>query len=236
MSNDIEKNNQNQSAINQSKVSFTEEMKGFITHGETDFDRGFRSGKEAGTSIMFHLTISANNVERFIADHKHATEDVKGYIECPSLGSGQLPVERAWFNLFVDDHDRDRKVMLYRLFFRDQAGQELTLSGYKNIKDDPGFDLWSDTTTLFTRILKGHVNEQEEKAAGNNEPEIIASGIIHIYFFDFLKQLTTFHAEADSLADRVAVLTAFGKLFMGKLWEVYAPQILASHPPRADAE
>jgi cholesterol oxidase len=86
--------------------------------------------------------------------------------------------------------------MLYRFFFRDKDNQPLTLSGFKDVKDDSGFDLWSDTTTLFTRVLKGHATAEEEKAAqnrANNIPElIVASGIIHIYFFDFLKQLTTF--------------------------------------------
>ena len=138
-----------------------------------------------------------------------------------------MPVERGWFNLFVDDADRDRTLMLYRLFFRDGTGQALTLSGFKDIKDDPGFDVWLDTTTLFTRILKGHIDKEQEKAIAD-DIEIIASGIIHIYFFDFLRQLTTFRAQAENGTGRVEALTAFGKLFMGKLWNIYAPQILAS--------
>ena len=49
--------------------------------------------------------------------------------------------------------------MLYRLFFRDGAGHPLTLSGHKLIEDNAGFDVWRDTTTLFTRVLRGHVDE-----------------------------------------------------------------------------
>lgn len=206
------------------KLSFTEEMKGFCTMGETNYDEGFRKGKENDTSIMFRLTITVNGVNRFVTRPEHDTDDVKGYIECPALG-GRLPVEKGWFNLFIDDADPSRKTMLYRLFFRDQNGEALTLSGYKDVKDDPGLDLWSDTTTLFTRILKGHVSPDEEKNA-----EIVAAGIIHIYFFDFLKQLTTFRVEGETISDRASALARFGRLFMGKLWDVYARSVLTSGP------
>lgn len=206
------------------KLSFTEEMKGFFTPGETDYDTGYRTGKENETSIMFHLTITVNGVNRFVTRPEHDTDDLQGYIECPALG-GRLPVEKGWFNLFIDDADPSRKTMLYRLFFRDKDGQALTLSGFKDIKDDTGFDLWSDTTTLFTRILKGHVSAEDEKNA-----ETLGAGIIHIYFFDFLKQLTTFRVEAPTVSDRASALARFGRLFMGKLWDVYARNVLTSGP------
>ena len=57
-----------------------------------------------------------------------------------------------------------------------------------------------------------------------------ASGILIIHFFDFLKQLTTFHAEGDTLSDRTAAMARFGRLFMGKLWDVYARNVLTSGP------
>jgi hypothetical protein len=142
------------------KLSFTEEMKGFVTFGELDYDKGAREGKKSGTKIMFHLTITADNVSRFVTDPEHDTEDVQGYIRCEALG-GELPVEKGWFNLFVDDNDPSIKRMFYRLFFRDKQGNPLTLSGHKYIKDDPGMDLWHDTTTLFTQILNGHVSAKD---------------------------------------------------------------------------
>lgn len=215
------------------KVSFTEEMKGFMTFGEMDFERGARLGKESGTSIMFRLTITVDGVNRFVKDPDHDTDDVKGYVKCDALG-GQREVERARFNLFVDDADPARKRMLYRLFFRDGEGNPLTLSGFKDIYDDPGFDVWKDTTTLFTRILKGHVSAEEEEAARQEPAEyealVVGSGIIIIHFFDFLRQLTTFRAEGPTLSDRAAAMARFGALFMGKLWDVYARNILTSSP------
>lgn len=214
-------------------VRFTEEMKGFITFGELDYDKGFRDGKENDTSIIFHLTITADDVNRFVNQPQHATSDVKGYIKCDALG-GKLPVEEGSFNLFMDDKDPSVKWMLYRLSFRDGEGNARTLSGFKYIKDDPGMDLWHDTTTLFTRILDGHVTAAEEGGLAHDSQQlkqkVLASGIITIHFFDFLKQLTTFRTEGPTLSDRASGLARFGRLFMGKLWDVYARNVLTSGP------
>ena len=215
------------------KLSFTEEMKGYITFGELDYEKGAKAGKKSGTAIMFHLTITVDGVNRFVTDPEHDTNDVKGYVKCDALG-GERPVESATFNLFVDDQDPAIKRMFYRLFFKDDQGNPLTLSGFKLIKDDPGFDVWHDTTTLFTRILNGHVSADEEAAAAK-DPEklkqmVKASGIIIIHFFDFLKQLTTFRTEGPTLSDRTSAMARFGRLFMGKLWDVYARNVLTSGP------
>jgi hypothetical protein len=218
----------------QTNLSFTEEMKGFITLDELDFDQGYREGKKNGTDLMFHLTISVDGVNRFVTQPDHDTNDVVGYIKCAALGSGELPVEKGTFNLFIDDMDPAVKRMFYRLFFRDGQGRPLTLSGFKLIKDDPGLDVWHDTTTLFTRILNGHVSKAEEQAAAADPAklkEIVrGSGIIIIHFFDFLKQLTTFRTEGPSISDRASAMARFGRLFMGKLWDVYAQNVLTSGP------
>jgi predicted acylesterase/phospholipase RssA len=215
------------------KLSFTEEMKGFISFDELDYDLGRRRGEEAGTSIMFHLTITVDGVNRFVTWPDHDTDDVKGYIKCDALG-GKLPVEQGTFNLFIDEQDPAQKKMLYRLFFHDDRGRALTLSGFKEVKDDPGRDLWHDTTTLFTRILGGHVDAAEEETA-KGDPEklqqmVVASGIIVIQYFDFLKQLTTFRTEGPAHSDRASAMARFGRLFIGKLWDVYAREVLTSGP------
>ena len=53
--------------------------------------------------------------------------------------------------------------MLYRLYFKDIAGHRITLSGFKDVKDDPGFDAWSDTSTLYTQLYKGYITTEDEK-------------------------------------------------------------------------
>ena len=205
------------------RLQFTEEMKGYITFAETDYDQGFRQGRKDNRNIMFHLTIKIDGVNRFVTNPDHEAA-VEGYISCSALG-GKLPVLKGSFNLFVDEQDPVKKRMLYRLYFNDSKGNPLTLSGFKEIKDDPEFDLWSDTTTLFTRILKGHVSAENESTS-----EIIAAGIINIHFLDFLKQLTTFRTEGPNRSDKVAALMRFGKLFLGNLWDVYSRKILSYGP------
>jgi cholesterol oxidase len=195
-------------------VSFTEEMKGFVAFGETDYEEGFRAGRESGTALMFHLTITADDIDAFIADPQREAR-AEGFVRCESLG-GERPVERGVFNLFVDHGaDRRRKRMLYRLPFADGSGRPFTLTGYKVVEDDPGFDVWRDTTTLYTRVLRGHVAPAEDERA-----ERVAAGIIHIHGLDFAKQLTTFRSDPPG---RLDALGRFGALFAGDLWKVYGP-------------
>jgi cholesterol oxidase len=198
-------------------VRFTEEMKGYLDFEETDYERAFEAGKAVRRKLMFHLTITADDVDRFVADPHHEAS-VAGWVECKALG-GRRRVEGGHFNLFVDqDGDGRHKRMYYRLFFRDGSGHPLTLVGFKEVRDDPGFDVWSDTSTLYTRILAGHVAPEEEPGA-----EVLATAILRILPHDFAKQLTTFRVDP---VRRVDALGRFGSLFAGSLWKSYAPPAL----------
>jgi cholesterol oxidase len=193
-------------------LSFTEEMKGYLDFEATDYEEAFEAGKAAGRKLMFHLTITADDIERFIDDAEHEAQ-VAGWIECDALG-GELAVEGGHFNLFVDqDSGRRRKRMYYRLFFRDLAGHPLTLVGFKEVRDDPGFDVWSDTSTLYTLVLSGHVGPEGESAA-----TVVATAILHILPRDFARQMTTFRVQPER---RVDALARFGSLFAGELWKAY---------------
>ncbi len=204
-------------------LSFTEELKGYITFGETDYDRGFREGSETGTFLMIQLTVKIDGVERFVTDPRHEGS-AEGYVECEALG-GKLPVEKATVNPLVDEADPTIKKLLYRVFFRDSVGHPLTLSGFKLVKEDPRVDVWTATTTVFTHILQGHVGPEDEVNA-----KVVASGIISVHFLDFLKELTTFRVGGPTPVDRVSALARFGTFFFGKLWDVYGQQVLSYGP------
>ena len=130
-----------------------------------------------------------------------------GWVACDALG-GKLGVEQGWFNLFVDV-EPGVKHMLYRLWFRDGVGHPVTMIGHKVVKDDAGFDIWKDTTTLFTRVLQGHVPE-----GGDEDATVLASGVIVIRARDFAKQLTTFRGAPRGLVK-------FGVIFVQQLAEAY---------------
>ena len=207
----------------ETKLQFTEEMKGYVAVGERDYESGWRQGRKDGNSFMFHLTIKIEGVNRFVTRPEHEAR-AEGWIQNANLG-GRRAVEKGVFNLFVHENDPTHKKMLYRLFFRDAKGNPYTLSGHKDIHDDPGFDVWSDTTTLYVRIYKGRVEATDEDSA-----EVYACGILKIYILDFLKQLGTFRVEGPTLHDRGAALLRFGRLFLGKLWDVYARHFVEYSP------
>jgi predicted acylesterase/phospholipase RssA len=199
-------------------LAFTEQMKGFVALGEPDYALGYDKGKLAGLSMLVHLTITVDNVDHFITDPQHLAR-AEGYVTCGPFG-GRRPVSDGAFNLLVDLAVPSRKAMWYRLFFTDANGEPLTLIGFKRIEDDPGPDEWEDTTTLFTRVVKGHVGVDAEATA-----PLVAGGIVRIELADFLHQLTTFRVEGPTLAARTSALSRFGQLFLGKLWQVYGPRL-----------
>ena len=208
-----------------SSVWFTEEMKGYVGLGHEDYDAGARAGRETDGALMFHLTITVDDLDRFVVDPDHDAT-ATGWVGCDVLG-GKLPVERGVFNLFVDQDDPRDKRMLYQLWFSDASGRPLTLAGHKVVQDHPGLDVWSDTTTLYTRILAGHVALAEP---GSDQAEVVAAGILRIPPLDFARQLTTFRASGPSLSARLNALFRFQRLFVGSLWDVYLRDVLSSSP------
>ena len=196
-------------------MSFTEEMKGFVSLDVDDPVEGAELGRQLGQRLMFHLTITVDDVERFVADREH--EGVAaGWVDSDVLG-GRLPVTRGWFNLFTRDDDPSRRRMLYRLHFADGAGSPLTLVGVKDVHDDRGLDVWRDTSTLFVRVLSGHVPPGDESRS-----RVVGAGVIKILPADFAQQLTTFRTDGPQPLEAMA---SFGRLFLGQLWEVYGRQL-----------
>ncbi|HLL69316.1 MAG TPA: GMC family oxidoreductase [Micromonosporaceae bacterium] len=207
-------------------LEFTEEMKGFFAFGTDDSAAGERLGKVSDQPLMFHLEITAHDVDRFLSDPAHLA-GAQGWISSDALG-GRLPVQHGSFNLFVPGASAETRRMSYRLFFADAAGNPLTLSGRKEVRDDSILDVWLDASTLFYRILAGHVAEADEPQA-----TVRGAGVAHIHPSDFAQQLTTFRAAGPGGADALA---RFGRFFMGQLWDVYGTQPPArTAAPRASA-
>jgi cholesterol oxidase len=195
-----------------STVRFTEEMLGHVTFGETDFARGAQPQRDGSAAFKFHLTLEVEDIDDFRTNPLRPA-GATGYVQCDALG-GRLPVVKGWFNLFVDV-EPGVKHMLYRLWFYDSVGHPLTMTGFKLVTNDAGFDVWKDTTTLFTRVLRGHVAETDP------DGDIVASGIIIIRARDFAKQLTTSRSTSPSPVQGVKALVQFGVVFVKQLAEAY---------------
>ena len=110
--------------------------------------------------------------------------------------------------------------MRYRLFFRDGTGKPLTLSGHKVVVDDGIRNIWRDTSTLFSRIYEGHVDQAQETSV-----PVVATGILHIKPLDFAHQMTTFKSDGGTFEARQKAIATFGSAFLGTLWDVYKPRV-----------
>ena len=198
------------SSTSGSGIRFTEQMKGFVALGDLDPESGQQQGKANGDRLMFELTISVDDVDRFVSDPGHQGS-ATGYVESDLLG-GRLEVERGWFNLFVEIDDPESRQMLYRLWLRGPGGNPMTFTGVKQVRDDPGLDVWRDTSTLYVRVFDGHLEP------GVDDGSVLAAGVITIHIPDFMEQLTTFRTSGDG---PVGAMESFGRLFLGQLWEVY---------------
>jgi predicted acylesterase/phospholipase RssA len=205
-------------------VRFTEEMTGSVQLGGSDpADVRRRGGSRDLHPMTFHLTIDTGDLSRFMVDPEHAATAV-GWVEYQPFG-GRRPVEHGEFNLFVNQEDPRDKRMLYRLTFTTADGRPLTLAGHKVITDNTGLDAWPDTTTLYTRILEGHLGPAQFERA-----TVVAAGILRIRPAMFARQLTTFRASGPSLRARTKALARFGRLFTGALWDVYLTRALPTSP------
>jgi hypothetical protein len=191
------------------KVRFTEEMKGFYAPGAQSYQGGFYTGRDNRTPIMFHLTIGTDDLAAHRADPMHPCY-ARGWVEAPALGAGKLDVEHGTFNLFAPGLAPGRTTMRYRLWFRGAGDEPITLNGYKDVGNDKGFDLWPDTTTLFTRIVRGHTDDLDPDRADE-----LGRGQLTLDARMFARQMTTFRGNPLGVA-------IFAGNFGGSLIRQYA--------------
>lgn len=181
-------------------------------------DSGAAGTASTRSALSFRLSITIDDVRRFIAEPDHLAS-AEGWVDAPGCG-GRRPVEAGWFNLFTPTGSPDRRLMRYRLHFTDSAGRPHTLFGWKNVQHGPLTDIWPDTSTLFFRLLEGHVAEGEDDHA-----RILGTGTLRLELDDFVRQLTTFRTAGPN---GPAALARFGAFFVGRLWEVYGPRSTAT--------
>src|SRR5262249_52124600 len=117
-----------------------------------DPEAGRRQGERAGTELAMHATVSIADLERFFAEPAHAGS-LSGTIDFPPLGLA-IPAPTGVFNLFSPGNDPKLKLMVYDLGLT-QGRKSFYRAGRTEVRNDPGLDLWKDTTTLFTRLHAG---------------------------------------------------------------------------------
>jgi cholesterol oxidase len=190
-------------------VSFRETMTGGFSLGETDPHAGEKKGDAAGTKLSLHCDIDIHDVYRFMEDPQHFTPII-ARIDFPPMGMN-IPATNAIFNLFRPGDDPKTKYFVYEAGF-EHNGESYYLAGKKLVHDDPGFDMWADITTNFTRLHKG------KDATG----PVVGAGIIYIKRQQLLDLIPTFRATNTSgPVESLKVLADFGRFNLGEIWDSY---------------
>lgn len=200
------------------KIAFSELMHGYASAGQTTFADGHAAGQKAGHTLSIKVAVLIPDLALFLAEPGHAGS-LSGEIESPLLG-GVCRVQSGVFRLLPDTADRDRKVMYYQLYATTPAQELITFIGVKQVQHDAPFDLWRDTTTLYTNIYHGHIDPDAAPQA-----VLWITGIIGLDVSDFIAVLRELRATAPDGSSSPLCLARFGQFFAGKLWEVYAPSL-----------
>lgn len=191
-------------------ITFKETMSGGFSLAATDTAIGRDQGKFAGTELSMHAKVVIDDIDRFIAEAEHPGQ-LTGTIDFSPLGEG-LVANTGVFNLFNPTNDPKLKLMVYELGFEHQ-GVAYYLAGKKEVRNDHMFDLWSDTTTLYTQLHKG-----TDKSGA-----VVGAGILTLDVVDLMRLVSTITViNADSSTDKLKTIGKFGQFFLGQLWDTYA--------------
>jgi cholesterol oxidase len=183
-------------------IRFTEKMVGEVTL--------VASGETGPASFV--ATVEADDADRFIREESHEAA-IYGTVSVPALSPRALSISGGRFNLFTKAPERvETREMVYRLPLAADDGRRFFFEGHKTIHDDPGFDLWGDTTTLAVKIHEG------SDASG----ELVAEGRLVIDPADFIRQMRTMEAPgARDLREKLSVIGRFGHFFAGRLFTTF---------------
>ena len=191
-------------------VRFRESMSGEFSLGTDDAKEGADRGKANNTEFTIHATVDIKDVEAFIRDPEHAGV-LTGRVDFTPFGKDFLGYNGA-FKLFFPADDPDTKLIIYELTF-DHDGKAYRFSGKKEVRDDPGFDLLSDATTLYAMLHKGP----------DKSGPVIGAGVLKLSFGQLAGMVKTITAtNASGVKEKARVLSRFGTFFLGELWEKYA--------------
>ncbi len=190
-------------------ITFKETMRGGFILGESDPVEGEKKGNKANSELALHATILIDDLDRFISDPDH-NGSISGSIDFTPFGNGIAATEGA-FNLFSPSDDPRMKHMIYEMAFEDD-GKSYYLAGKKEVRDDRGFDLWKDTTTLFTQLHEG-----KDKSG-----QVVGAGVLSLGVKELAMMVSTMKAiNAESAVESAAALLKFGRFFLGDLWDTY---------------
>jgi len=190
-------------------ITFQEKMAGGFALEATDPKEGQRKGRASGQELTLYASVAIDDVSRFRDDPEHAGS-LDGQIEFAALG-GRIQGKNGVFNLFSPTDQPGLKLMVYELGFV-SGGKEYYFAGAKQVHKDSGFDLWADTTTLFSRLHLG-----KDKSG-----PVVGAGVLTLGVGDLLKLTSTIKTPGSKNAGQsVHAIAEFSEFFLGELADSY---------------
>ena len=220
-------------------LSFKESVRGFFDEvagpGSPFDDLGtfpdhlpaFTDAEEAGIAknwrIEARLTAKASDLARLIASDPMVSPmkmKLWGVIALCEEEEKPRPVRaKGFLQLFVKPpQGATPPVRFFRYVLQfAEDDRPFTLRGHKVLRDSPGFDIWSDTSTVYFEI-----QADDRETAGVHTPTV-RRGILRISIEDFLQgQLRSIKIEGTvDTARKSWALAAFYRYFVGELATVY---------------
>lgn len=191
-------------------LRFSETMAGYVAIGQQDFQRGYDEGRRSNTPMSMRLTLTAPDLDAFLRSNTR-TLDVSGVISCPPFGQEMAATGTVEQLVAIAGDPRRGESMPYRLQFAADDGRRLMLAARKTV--DAELDAWQETTTLYTHVIDAVASD------------VIAAGILHISFLQFLGQFPTYKLTGGSPLRRLLAFPRFYGSFLGRLWQVYGPRL-----------
>jgi hypothetical protein len=136
---------------------------------------------------------------------------------------------------------RAERFLKYWLSFT-HGGQHFLVYGYKRVRDDPAFDAWRDTSSLYVSLYR---TQKAPELSTVPSSGLVGAGVIHVDMNEFMfKQLPSMfvaegidperpppgvasndHPETVDPARATWAIAKFGWFFFGSLQRVYAPEM-----------
>jgi cholesterol oxidase len=195
-------------------ISFREVMSGGFALGATDPADGEKRGRAEGSEATLHASILIQDLDLFIKEPGHPGS-LTGTLDFTPFGNG-LQATTGIFNLFSPTDDPKLKLMVYEMGFQ-HDGKSYYFAGQKNVRQDPIFDLWKATTTLYSQLHEGT----------DKSGPVVGAGILSLGVRQLIDLVSTMQAPgATTFTEKSEAMAKFGHFFLGELWDTYVRHVL----------
>ncbi len=144
-------------------VRWSEQLDGHVSLKQTDFNQAWLEGVREESTASLSLFLQIDDMDEFAgAERRLARIEPGSLFECPEL-EGRMPVLRGQFELLAAADalvDELHLRMRYDVDVEDELGRHFHVAAFKLVENDPGYDSWADTTTLFAHVYQGWWTER----------------------------------------------------------------------------